>query len=148
MRCRSLGLTGIKVSSYTLGALMLGAPIGNSDHDDSIRLIHKAARRLLELNLVGGFSCVCVSRRRPDSESWIVLVSGRSGGDAQEPAALNAGLSRSSDSPQGRSNSACVEDLLDVFWVAGEHGVARSHNDAKVAIDDVRRVAECQDLTD
>jgi aryl-alcohol dehydrogenase-like predicted oxidoreductase len=28
--------------SYGLGALMLGASIGNPDHDDSIRMIHKA----------------------------------------------------------------------------------------------------------
>jgi aryl-alcohol dehydrogenase-like predicted oxidoreductase len=39
---RTLGRTGIKVSPYALGALMLGASIGNPDHDDSIRIIHKA----------------------------------------------------------------------------------------------------------
>ena len=42
MRYRTLGRTGIKVSPYGLGALMFGASIGNPDHDDSIRLIHKA----------------------------------------------------------------------------------------------------------
>jgi aryl-alcohol dehydrogenase-like predicted oxidoreductase len=42
MQYRTLGRTGIKVSPYGLGALMLGASIGNPDHDDSIRLIHKA----------------------------------------------------------------------------------------------------------
>jgi aryl-alcohol dehydrogenase-like predicted oxidoreductase len=42
MHYRTLGRTGIKVSPYGLGALMLGASIGNPDHDDSIRLIHKA----------------------------------------------------------------------------------------------------------
>ena len=42
MQYRTLGGTGIKVSPYALGALMLGASIGNPDHDDSIRLIHKA----------------------------------------------------------------------------------------------------------
>jgi aryl-alcohol dehydrogenase-like predicted oxidoreductase len=41
MRYRSLGRTGIKVSAYALGAMMFGA-IGNPDHDDSIRIIHKA----------------------------------------------------------------------------------------------------------
>ena len=39
---RTLGRTGIKVSPYALGALMFGASIGNPDHDDSIRIIHKA----------------------------------------------------------------------------------------------------------
>jgi aryl-alcohol dehydrogenase-like predicted oxidoreductase len=42
MRYRNLGGTGIKVSPYALGALMLGASIGNPDHDDSARMIHKA----------------------------------------------------------------------------------------------------------
>src|SRR6476660_6332379 len=42
MKYRTLGRTGIKVSPYALGTLMLGADLGNSDHDDSIRLIHKA----------------------------------------------------------------------------------------------------------
>jgi aryl-alcohol dehydrogenase-like predicted oxidoreductase len=39
---RTLGRTGIMVSPYALGALMLGASIGNPDHEDSIRIIHKA----------------------------------------------------------------------------------------------------------
>jgi aryl-alcohol dehydrogenase-like predicted oxidoreductase len=42
MQHRTLGRTGIKVSPYALGTLMLGASMGNSDHDDSIRLIHRA----------------------------------------------------------------------------------------------------------
>ena len=41
MRYRTLGRTGIKVSPYALGAMMFGA-VGNPDHDDSIRIIHKA----------------------------------------------------------------------------------------------------------
>jgi aryl-alcohol dehydrogenase-like predicted oxidoreductase len=41
MHYRTLGRTGIKVSPYCLGAMMFGA-IGNPDHDDSIRIIHRA----------------------------------------------------------------------------------------------------------
>jgi aryl-alcohol dehydrogenase-like predicted oxidoreductase len=41
LRYRPLGRTGIKVSPYALGAMMFGA-IGNPDHGDSIRIIHKA----------------------------------------------------------------------------------------------------------
>ena len=41
MKMRTLGMTGIKVSPYCLGAMMFGA-WGNTDHDDSIRIIHKA----------------------------------------------------------------------------------------------------------
>ena len=40
MQYRTLGRTGIKVSPYALGALMFG--FGNADHDESIRIIHKA----------------------------------------------------------------------------------------------------------
>ena len=42
MQYRTLGRTGIKVSPYALGAMMFGAPPGNPDHDDSIRIIHRA----------------------------------------------------------------------------------------------------------
>jgi aryl-alcohol dehydrogenase-like predicted oxidoreductase len=41
MKYRTLGRTGIKVSPYCLGAMMFGA-MGNTDHDESIRIIHKA----------------------------------------------------------------------------------------------------------
>ena len=41
MKYRTLGRTGIKVSPYCLGAMMLGG-LGNADHDESIRIIHKA----------------------------------------------------------------------------------------------------------
>jgi aryl-alcohol dehydrogenase-like predicted oxidoreductase len=41
MKYRTLGRTGIKVSPFALGAMMFGAA-GNPDHDDSIRIIHKA----------------------------------------------------------------------------------------------------------
>jgi aryl-alcohol dehydrogenase-like predicted oxidoreductase len=38
---RELGSTGVKVSPLCLGAMMFGA-WGNTDHDDSIRIIHRA----------------------------------------------------------------------------------------------------------
>lgn len=41
MQYRTLGRTGIKVTPYALGAMMFGA-MGNPDHDDSIRIIHRA----------------------------------------------------------------------------------------------------------
>jgi aryl-alcohol dehydrogenase-like predicted oxidoreductase len=42
MQYRTLGRTGIKVSPFALGAMMFGGAIGNPDHDDSVRIIHKA----------------------------------------------------------------------------------------------------------
>src|SRR5690242_1255381 len=41
MQYRTLGRTGVKVSPLCLGAMMFGA-WGNTDHDDSISIIHRA----------------------------------------------------------------------------------------------------------
>src|SRR3954469_8899607 len=41
MEMRTLGRTGVSVSPLCLGAMMLGA-WGNTDHDDSIAIIHRA----------------------------------------------------------------------------------------------------------
>src|SRR6201996_5563464 len=41
MQYRTLGRTGIKVSPYCLGAMMFGG-IANADHDECVRIIHKA----------------------------------------------------------------------------------------------------------
>src|SRR6476619_3748352 len=41
MEYRTIGRTGVHVSQLCLGAMMLGA-WGNTDHDDSIRIIHRA----------------------------------------------------------------------------------------------------------
>lgn len=41
MNYRTLGRTGIKVSPYCLGAMMFGG-LGNPDHDECVRIIHKA----------------------------------------------------------------------------------------------------------
>jgi aryl-alcohol dehydrogenase-like predicted oxidoreductase len=41
MTYRTLGRTGVKVSQLTLGTMMFGA-YGNPDHDDGIRVIHRA----------------------------------------------------------------------------------------------------------
>jgi aryl-alcohol dehydrogenase-like predicted oxidoreductase len=44
MRYRTLGGTGIEVSVHCLGAMMFGA-VGNTDHDDCVRIIHAALDR-------------------------------------------------------------------------------------------------------
>ena len=41
MDYRPLGRTGVSVSQMCLGAMMFGA-FGNSDHDDAIKIIHRA----------------------------------------------------------------------------------------------------------
>ena len=61
MQYRSLGRTGIQVTPYALGAMMFGAPPGNPDHDDAIRIIHKA--------LDAGINFVDTADRYSDGES-------------------------------------------------------------------------------
>src|SRR6202046_3662781 len=41
MKRRILGGTGMSVSEFALGAMMFGA-MGNTDHDESVRIIHRA----------------------------------------------------------------------------------------------------------
>jgi aryl-alcohol dehydrogenase-like predicted oxidoreductase len=41
MRYRSLGTTGVKVSPLCLGAMMFGR-FGNTDHDECVRIVHRA----------------------------------------------------------------------------------------------------------
>src|SRR5687767_2216490 len=41
MRMRTLGRTGISVSEYSLGAMMLG-PWGNDDRDECTKVVHRA----------------------------------------------------------------------------------------------------------
>jgi aryl-alcohol dehydrogenase-like predicted oxidoreductase len=41
MDYRTLGRTGVSVSNLCLGAMMFGA-VGNTDHDDAVRIIHRA----------------------------------------------------------------------------------------------------------
>jgi len=41
MKFRTLGATGMSISEFTLGAMMFGQ-MGNPDHEDSIRIIHRA----------------------------------------------------------------------------------------------------------
>jgi aryl-alcohol dehydrogenase-like predicted oxidoreductase len=41
MELRTLGATGMRVSPLCLGAMMFGS-IGNTDHDDCVRIIHRA----------------------------------------------------------------------------------------------------------
>lgn len=41
MRTRILGRTGIRISELSLGTMMLGS-MGNTDHDEGVRIIHRA----------------------------------------------------------------------------------------------------------
>jgi aryl-alcohol dehydrogenase-like predicted oxidoreductase len=64
MQYRPLGRTGIKVSPYCLGAMMFGG-IGNPDHDDCIRIVHKA--------LDAGINFIDTADRYSAGESEVVV---------------------------------------------------------------------------
>lgn len=60
MHYRPLGRTGIKVSPYCLGAMMFGK-LANPDHDECVRIIHKA--------LDAGINFIDTADRYSDGES-------------------------------------------------------------------------------
>jgi aryl-alcohol dehydrogenase-like predicted oxidoreductase len=64
MKRHFLGTTGISVSELTLGAMMFGAR-GNTDHDDAIRVIHRA--------LDGGINCIDTADIYSFGESEIIV---------------------------------------------------------------------------
>jgi aryl-alcohol dehydrogenase-like predicted oxidoreductase len=79
MKYRTLGRTGIQVSPYALGAMMFGA-MGNPDHDDSVRIIHRALDA--GINVVdtadvysGGESEVIVGKALKGRRDDVVLAS-------------------------------------------------------------------------
>ena len=77
MQYRTLGRTGIKVSPYALGALALGTSIGNPDHDDSARIIHKALDagiNLIDTSDVYGESEVAVGKALKGRRDSVVLA--------------------------------------------------------------------------
>jgi len=78
MRHRILGGTGLSVSEYALGAMMFGA-MGNTDHDESVRMIHTALDA--GINFVdtadvysGGESEVIVGKALRDRRDEVVLA--------------------------------------------------------------------------
>jgi aryl-alcohol dehydrogenase-like predicted oxidoreductase len=79
MKYRTLGRTGIVVSPYCLGAMMFGT-MGNPDHDDSIRIIHRALDA--EINFIDtadvysrGESEVIVGKALKGRRDGVVLAS-------------------------------------------------------------------------
>jgi aryl-alcohol dehydrogenase-like predicted oxidoreductase len=71
MDYRPLGRTGVTVSQLCLGAMMFGA-FGNSDHDDAIRIIHKA--------LDAGINVIDTADGYSAGESELILGKALAGG--------------------------------------------------------------------
>jgi aryl-alcohol dehydrogenase-like predicted oxidoreductase len=71
MEYRPLGGTGISVSQLCLGAMMFGA-FGNTDHDDAVRIIHKA--------LDAGINFIDTADGYSAGESEVILGKALAGG--------------------------------------------------------------------
>jgi aryl-alcohol dehydrogenase-like predicted oxidoreductase len=112
MEMRPFGRTGVKVSPLCLGAMMFGA-WGNTDHDDSIRIIHRAldaginfidtadvyggggeSERLLGDVLAGRLNRVVLATKFGMSLGDAAPVSGPRGAPAYVRAAADASLRR------------------------------------------------------
>src|ERR1039458_3930236 len=71
MDYRPLGRTGVSVSQLCLGAMMFGA-FGNTDHDDAVRIIHKA--------LDAGINFIDTADGYSAGESEVILGKALTGG--------------------------------------------------------------------
>jgi aryl-alcohol dehydrogenase-like predicted oxidoreductase len=105
MQYRTLGRTGIKVSPYCLGAMMFGA-VGNPDHEDSIKIIHRA--------LDAGINFVDTADMYSHGESEEIVGKALKGRRDDVVLATKAGLSMGEDpNHQGASRRWLVRALED-----------------------------------
>ena len=107
MKRRILGGTGISVSEYALGAMMFGA-MGNTDHDECIRMIHTA--------LDAGINLIDTADVYSGGESEVIVGKALKGRRDAGVLATKFGLAMGEDANQ-RGGSArwilrAVEDSL------------------------------------
>jgi aryl-alcohol dehydrogenase-like predicted oxidoreductase len=97
MEYRPLGRTGVSVSQLCLGAMMFGA-FGNSDHDDAVRIIHKA--------LDAGINFIDTADGYSAGESELILGKALAGGRRDNVVlAVKFGVAFGSDDPNRRGAS-------------------------------------------
>jgi aryl-alcohol dehydrogenase-like predicted oxidoreductase len=72
MEMRVLGSTGVRVSSFCLGAMMFGSTWGNPDHDEGIRIIHRA--------LEAGINFIDTADVYSEGESEVIVGKALAGG--------------------------------------------------------------------
>jgi aryl-alcohol dehydrogenase-like predicted oxidoreductase len=121
MRYRTLGGTGIQVSPYALGALMLATSVGNPDPDDSARIIHRA--------LDAGINLIDTSDAYGDSEE----VVGRALEGRRDDVVLATKFARPRGTDPNRQGASrrwimtAVEDSLRLLPIAQEAGLPLTH---------------------
>jgi aryl-alcohol dehydrogenase-like predicted oxidoreductase len=108
MEYRNLGRTGVQVSPLCLGAMMFGA-WGNPDHDDSIRIIHRA--------LDEGINFIDTADVYSQGESEEIVGKALAGGRREHVVLATKFHGAMGDDPNDRGNSRrwimrAVEDSL------------------------------------
>src|SRR4029453_17872934 len=96
MEMRPLGRTGVKVSPLCLGAMMFGA-WGNTDHDDSIRIIHRA--------LDAGINFIDTADVSPRGESEEIVGKALAGGRRENVVLATKVHGTMGDDPNVQGNS-------------------------------------------
>ena len=96
MDYRSLGRTGVKVSPLCLGAMMFGG-WGNPDHDDSVRIIHRA--------LDAGINFIDTADVYSRGESEEIVGKALAGGRRDEVVLATKVHGDMAESPNHRGNS-------------------------------------------
>ncbi len=96
MEYRTLGRTGVKVSPLCLGTMMFGA-WGNPDHEDSIRIIHRA--------LDAGINFVDTADMYSDGENEEIVGKALAGGRRDGVVLATKFHFRMGDDPNQRGNS-------------------------------------------
>src|SRR5215211_6428011 len=116
MELRSLGHTGVSVSQFCLGAMMFGA-WGNTDHDESIRIIHRA--------LEAGINFIDTADVYGAGESEQIVGKALAGGRRDDIVLATKFHNPMGEDPNRRGNSRrwimrAVEDSLrrlDTDWI-------------------------------
>src|SRR5437763_5714056 len=96
MEYRSLGSTGMLVSPLCLGAMMFGS-IGNPDHDDCVRIIHRA--------LDAGINFIDTADVYSRGESETIVGKALSGGRRDNVVLATKFHAPMGDDPNQRGNS-------------------------------------------
>jgi aryl-alcohol dehydrogenase-like predicted oxidoreductase len=96
MEHRPLGRTGVSVSKLCLGAMMFGA-WGNTDHDDSIRIIHRA--------LDAGINSIDTADMYSQGESEVIVGKALAGGKRDDVVLATKVWGQMGDDPNRRGVS-------------------------------------------
>jgi aryl-alcohol dehydrogenase-like predicted oxidoreductase len=103
MEHRPLGRTGVSIGELCLGAMMFG-DWGNKDHDESIRIIHRA--------LDAGINFIDTADVYSQGESEEIVGKALAGGATTSCSPPRRGAPWARPQPPCRSNSSRVRDSV------------------------------------